>query len=131
MVEGSLDEPATVKVNGEPARRPTTMEFEATIQATPGANQFTVEATDGTGNTRTNTYQVAVSGASASYSYDPAGNLLSREEGGQTWTYTWNALNELKTVSRDGVLVAAFAYDPLGRRVEKEAPAPGGVVTTS
>jgi len=36
----------------------------------------------------------------------------------------WNAENQLKRVTKEGVEVARFAYDPLGRRVEKVA---GGV----
>ena len=44
--------------------------------------------------------------------------------GGHTWTYQWNALNQLTAVSKDGQPLATFKYDALGRRIEKVA---GGV----
>jgi RHS repeat-associated protein len=58
---------------------------------------------------------------------DPNGNLVSKAEGSDTWTYEWNARNELTRVLKNGVEQARFAYDPLGRRVEKVA---GGVTTS-
>jgi RHS repeat-associated protein len=38
-----------------------------------------------------------------------------------TFTYTWDAMNRLRTVTRDadGQLVATYSYDALGRRIEK------------
>jgi RHS repeat-associated protein len=58
---------------------------------------------------------------------DPNGNLTSKTEGTDVWTYTWNALNQLTKVEKNGAEVARLAYDPEGRRVEKLA---GGVTTT-
>ncbi len=58
---------------------------------------------------------------------DPNGNLTQKTEGSDSWTYTWNAENQLTKVEKDGAEVARFAYDPLGRRVEKVA---GGVTTS-
>ena len=52
---------------------------------------------------------------------DPNGNLASKVEGSDTWTYEWNAENQLKRVLLNGNEVARFAYDPIGRRVEKVA----------
>ena len=40
---------------------------------------------------------------------------------------TWNAENQLTKVQKNSAEVARFSYDPLGRRVEKDA---GGVTTT-
>jgi RHS repeat-associated protein len=51
--------------------------------------------------------------ASTSLSYDANGNLTS--DG--TNTYTWNARNQLASIS--GGVSASFAYDALGRRVSK------------
>ena len=58
---------------------------------------------------------------------DPNGNLTAKTEGTDSWTYTWNAENQLIKVEKNGAEVGRFAYDPLGRRVEKVA----GEVTTS
>ena len=122
VVEGTLDEEAAVSVNGAPARMVTPTHFEATIQSNPGTNAFTVAATDPSGNVRTDDYEVAVSGTASSYGYDAAGNLISKTLPGETWTYTWNALNQLTSASRNGALQASFQYDPLGRRVVKSTP---------
>lgn len=58
---------------------------------------------------------------------DPNGNLTSKTEGSDSWTYAWNAENQLTKVEKNGVEQARFAYDPLWRRVEKVA---GGVTTS-
>lgn len=62
-MEGVLNEPGKVKVNGEPARMRSAMSFEATVNAVVRANQFAVEAKDGSENSRTITYEVAAGGA--------------------------------------------------------------------
>ncbi|HYL86517.1 MAG TPA: RHS repeat-associated core domain-containing protein, partial [Candidatus Angelobacter sp.] len=48
-------------------------------------------------------------------SYDLNGNLTN--DG--TNTYTWNARNQLLSISVNGVTTASFQYDPFGRRVSK------------
>jgi RHS repeat-associated protein len=58
---------------------------------------------------------------------DPNGNLLSKVDGADSWTYEWNGNKELTRVSKNGIEQARFSYDPLGRRVEKAA---GGATTT-
>jgi RHS repeat-associated protein len=60
-------------------------------------------------------------------SIDPNGNLTTKTEGSDTWTYEWNAEDQLKRVTLNGNEVARFAYDPYGRRVEKVA---GGFTTS-
>jgi RHS repeat-associated protein len=74
-----------------------------------------------------------VTGATASYQYDPNGNLTQKVEDGETWVYVWNAEDELIRVCKDlvapqecdsdGIAVASFMYDPLGRRLERLAGA--------
>jgi len=58
---------------------------------------------------------------------DPNGNLATKTGGSDNWTYEWNAENQLTKVQKNGAEVARFAYDPLGRRVEKAA---AGVTTS-
>jgi RHS repeat-associated protein len=58
---------------------------------------------------------------------DSNGNLTQKTEGTDVWGYEWNANNELTRVTKNSVEQARFAYDPMGRRVEKVA---GGVTTT-
>jgi RHS repeat-associated protein len=54
-------------------------------------------------------------------SIDPNGNLTSKTEGNDTWTYEWDAENQLTRVLKNGVEQARYAYDPIGRRVERVA----------
>jgi len=70
-----------------------------------------------------------LSGAEKAFrvSIDLNGNLASRSDGTNTWTYEWTAESQLARVLLDGQEVARFAYDALGRRVEQTA---GGVTTT-
>lgn len=64
--------------------------------------------------------EMLLMGASGS-SYDRNGNLISRTDAAGAWTYEWDEENRLTRVTRDGLEVAAFKYDALGRRVEKSA----------
>jgi YD repeat-containing protein len=62
---------------------------------------------------------VTATGAGTTYTYDSNGNLTQRTQGTDTWTYSWNAENQLTKVEKNGAEVARFAYDAVGRRVEK------------
>lgn len=114
-------------VNGKPARMLSGNVFEATLDMVADTNTVTVQATDTNGNTATRNYEVDVSANAATYTYDPNGNLTSKTDGSDTWTYTWSAENQLTKVERNGAEVARFGHDPFGRRVEKVS----GAVTTS
>ena len=65
---------------------------------------------------------------SATFQYDLNGNMISKIDSTGSWTYDWNIENQLTRVLKNGAEVTRYAYDPLGRRVEKVA---GGVTTTS
>jgi len=93
--------------------------FEAELEMAAGANTVTVQATDASGNVTTRSYQVDVPAAGTSYGYDSNGNLTQKTEGSDTWTYSWNAENQLTKVEKNSVEQARFSYDPKGRRVEK------------
>ena len=129
---GALNEAGNVTftsatVNGKPARMLAGNAFEADVPVTPGTNAVTLVARDRTGNTTTKNYSVNVIGTGATYTYDLNGNLATKAEGLTTWTYEWDAEDQLKRVLNSGSEVARFAYDPLGRRVEMVA----GTVTTT
>jgi RHS repeat-associated protein len=57
----------------------------------------------------------------AQFTYDLNGNLATSSAPGDSRTYEWDAENRLKRVVRNGAELARFAYDPLGRRIEKTA----------
>jgi YD repeat-containing protein len=122
-----VSEPATVTVGGKAAAVTADNRFEGQTAVPGGTGQVAVTATDPSGNLRTNTYEVTQGATSKTFTYDPNGNLSTKTEGSDTWTYSWNAENELAKVEKNGVEQARFAYDPLGRRVEEVA---GGVTTS-
>ncbi len=129
-VAGALSEAATVTVSGAPASVSAANQFAGTAQVGTGAQNFTVVATDPSGNMRTNTYQVTVSGTAQTLVYDANGNLCAK--GGTTCTngtttYEWDADNRLVDVKQGGTTLASFVYDGLGRRSQKIS---GGVTHT-
>lgn len=115
--KGTVGEPATVTLQGKPALVTAANRFEGSAQVTPGTNTVAVVATDPSGNTRTNTYQVTVASGSKSLSYDANGSLTSSG----TKTYEWDGQNRLTRVLDNAAEVAAFTYDAFGRRAQKVA----------
>lgn len=81
------------------------------ILTTAGAEQY--DAVTGRLLQRTD------AGGTWSYTYDRAGNLVQAVQGSVTWVYGYDALNRLRSVRRNGVLIARYAYDVLGRRIVK------------
>jgi RHS repeat-associated protein len=120
-VAGTTSEAATVTLDGQPATSVGGQGFEGEIEAPAGTSTFEVQATDASGNPRTSTYEFDAGTGSATYDYDANGNLIEKVEGGETWTYEWNAEGQLTRVLKDSVEVASFRYGPLGRRVERVA----------
>lgn len=122
LIQGVLDEPGTVAVDGKPASLLAGNRFETTVDVPAGATTVEIAATDGSGNVRTSTYEVDETGGPAAFQYDASGNLIERIEAATVWKYEWNGENEITRVLANGAEVARFAYDPLGRRVEKATP---------
>ena len=119
---GTTNEPASVTIAGKPA----TTTADNSLQrpgrrSAPAPRTWPSPRRTPSGNTRTNTYRVSASGAGATYTYDPNGNLTAKTEGTDNWVYTWNAENQLTKVEKNGAEIARFAYDAVGRRVEKVA----------
>ncbi|HSH93313.1 MAG TPA: RHS repeat-associated core domain-containing protein [Roseimicrobium sp.] len=126
--QGTITEPGTVTVNGTPASMPTSTTFTANPVLGTGSNLVAVAATDGSGNTTANNYEVSVSalGATTSPVYDAAGNLT---DDGNGKTYEWDAGNRLLAIN-NGTLRSEFTYDPLGRRVQIVEKDGGMVLST-
>jgi len=123
LFRGMVNEAATVTVGAKPAQVAPDNRFEGTAQVAAGTNTVEVKATDSSGNLRTNTYQVGVSGAPTSYTYDANGNLI----GDGTRTFEYDAENRLTRVLNGASEVARFIYDGQSRRAQKIA---GGVTTS-
>lgn len=114
-VAGTLDEPAVVTVNGQPAAVDATNAFSADVSLAPGTHTLSIVATDGSSNTSTKTYEITVGTGTAArtLTYDLNGNLLGDGAGR---TFTWDAVNRLASITM-GTDVTGFVYDGAGRRV--------------
>jgi RHS repeat-associated protein len=124
IFKGTVSEPGTVTVGGKPATVTADNRFEGQSVVPAGTGQVAVTATDPSGNTRTNTYEVTQGAASKVFTYDLNGNMIS--DGPRT--YEWDVENRLVAV-HDGSHSTEFAYDAFGRRwavTEKE----GGAVVS-
>ncbi|MBS0661392.1 MAG: putative Ig domain-containing protein, partial [Verrucomicrobia bacterium] len=69
--------------------------------------------------------QIATFGTE-SFGHDANGDLTTRVDANGTTTYVYGPQQELTEIRRDGVTVATYAYDVLGRRLWKDV---GGVRT--
>ena len=131
---GQLDKPGTVTVQGKPARMLEGNKFEIDVDVHPNDNTIEAVATNLNGYSGTQSFTVSVPAASLTQTFDANGNLATKTDSSGTWTYVWNAENQLLRVclnadpcTPEATAVARFRYDPIGRRVEKVA----GTVTTA
>ena len=90
------------------------------MPVTGGTNTVTIAATDPSGNAATAMYEVDVSDASKTFTYDANGNLTS--DG--TRSFEWDARNQLVAVTV-GSHRSEFVYDGLRRRVRMVEKAAG------
>jgi RHS repeat-associated protein len=109
---GTVSEPSTVTVQGTPATVSADNRFEGLAEVTGGTSTVAVQATDPSGNVRTNTYQVSQSGASKTLTYDANGSLT----GDGTRTFEWDGVNRLTAINQ-GTHRSEFTYDGWGHRV--------------
>jgi len=123
LFRGTLNEAATVSIQGKPGQVAADNSFVGAAPVPSGTSNVVVAATDASGNTRTNTYQVTEAGSTTTYTYDAAGNLT----GDGTRTFEWDAENRLTAVKQGAATLASFVYDGDGRRAQKIA---GGVTAT-
>ncbi|MDD5262789.1 MAG: hypothetical protein PHD76_13165 [Methylacidiphilales bacterium] len=101
--------------------------FQTYMQMQPGANNVAVEATDASGNVRTNTYQVTVANnLQRTLTYDADGNLLND---GQK-SYTWDALNRLTRITYADNTSTEFTYNGVGQRIKIVEKNASGSVTS-
>jgi RHS repeat-associated protein len=121
---GSVSEPASVTIQGQPVTVDANNGFSGSAPAPTGTTTVVITATDGSGNQSTATYQVDQTSASKAFAYDANGNLTS--DGIRS--FTWDAKNRLLSVTI-GSKTSEFTYDGLDRRVrivEKD----GGATTS-
>lgn len=117
LLEGTVSEPATITVAGSTAAVSSQNVFSGSAPVSSGTGQVVVQATDASGNVRTNAYEVTQAGATRAFAYDANGNTIS--DG--TKTYEWDAENRLIAVKHGATPLASFTYDGNGRRATKAA----------
>jgi RHS repeat-associated protein len=111
---GTTNEPARVMVNGKVVSNTAGNTFQTQVPVGSGTSTVTVAATDPSGNTASQAYEVDSNGSGRSFTYDANGNLTS--DG--TRTFEWDARNQLVAVSV-GAQRSEFGYDGLQRRAQK------------
>ena len=123
IVEGTLNEAASVSVSGKPAQVtsvPGTSDFNfrKEIPVAQGNNTFQIIATDRKGNPRTQNYSVNVGAAQKTYDYDLNGNLLREKSptGSIIRSFEWDGADRLKAIN-SGTQRIAWTYNGNGQRV--------------
>jgi RHS repeat-associated protein len=61
----------------------------------------------------------------ASFGYDANGSLSSKTDASGSWTYSWDHENRLKQASKASGVTVSYAYDALGRRVQRTSTTEG------
>jgi YD repeat-containing protein len=109
---GAVAEAAKVTIQGNAALVNADNTFGGTAIVSSGTSSIEVKATDYSGNTRTNTYNVNASASSKTFAHDANGNL----SGDGSRTFEWDGENRLLAVNT-GSLRSEFTYDGYSRRV--------------
>ena len=113
---GTVNEPANVTIAGQPAVVDPTNTFRGPAPTINGTTTVSITATDPSGNTASRQYEVDVTGAPKTFTYDANGNMTS--DG--TRTFEWDARNQLVAVNV-GTQRSEFGYDGAGRKSLLEA----------
>jgi YD repeat-containing protein len=94
----------------------TATNFIAEYAAGTNLNYFSVTATDVSGNSITNAYQLTVSanGLPTCFSYDKSGNQLVKSNANQVLTFGWDGADRCTAIT-NGNLRTILAYDGLNR----------------
>jgi RHS repeat-associated protein len=109
---GTVDEAAKVTIQNKPAIVNADNTFGGTAMVSSGTSTVEVKATDYAGNTRTNTYEVGVTGSSKAFTHDANGNMT----GDGTRTFEWDGENRLVAINQ-GTHRSEFTYDGQSRRI--------------
>ncbi len=129
--KGHLDEIGTVTVTGSPAPVDSrTTNFVGYAQVNLGTNVVPIIATDYSGNSRTNNYQVVITNALGLLlpKYDANGNMTNDSAG---LSYEYDAANRTTAINRGTTNRTEMTYDGLGRRVKIVEKLNGVAVSTN
>lgn len=121
---GTVNEPASVTIAGQPAVVDPTNTFRGPAPTINGTTTVSITATDPSGNVASRQYEVDVTGAPKTFTYDANGNMTS--DG--TRTFEWDARNRLSAVHSAGTSTA-YLYSGLQLLVRVTHTAGGTVVS--
>ena len=107
---GTVNEPATVTIQGQPATVSASGAFAGGASVATGTNLVAIQATDAAGNTATASYQVPVGANAKTFTFDANGNLLA--DGLRQ--FEWNGRNHLSAIV-DGDRRIESSYNGLQR----------------
>ena len=115
-VAGFISTTGNVAIAGSPARMLTTTNFVGQLSTSIGTNSFPVVATDISGNSTTNWYQLTVSanGLDTQFTYDLAGNQLTKSNSAGVLALGWDSADRCTAIT-NGSLRTAIAYDGISR----------------
>lgn len=130
--KGSLNETGTVMVAGSPATMKAYTNFTGSANVSLGTNVVQIIASDYSGHSNTNKFQVIVTnnGVAETISFDLNGNETSVVSATSTNSYQWDAANRLVSITGQ-TNQSLFTYDGLGRRVQITELQNGVTVSTS
>ena len=111
-------------IGGQPAVVSGANAFARGVPVVPSTNTVAITATDPNRNMATATYEVDVTDAAKTFTYDANGNLTA--DGSRT--FEWDARNQLVAVTV-GTHRSEFVYDGLQRRV-RQVEKDNGVTTS-
>jgi RHS repeat-associated protein len=109
---GTVNEPASVTIQGAPAVVDSANTFRGVSSLPSGTGTVSIVATDPSGNQATKQYELNVTGGAKTLTYDANGNLTS--DGVRS--FEWDAANRLVAVTFQANRTE-FAYDGEQRRV--------------
>jgi RHS repeat-associated protein len=113
---GTVSEPATVTVGGNPATVDSSNDWLGEAAVVPGQDVVPVTATDSQGNSTNKSILLTVTGGpNRTLTYDSNGNLTNNGAG---QSYQWDAENRLVSVTQ-ATGVTGFVYDGLGHRLQE------------
>jgi RHS repeat-associated protein len=134
LFAGTVDEAALVTVNGVSAKvsgpnAGGAYRFESVIPLPDGTSTVTIAATDGSGNIRTQTYQLTTTATATVYEYDTNGNLRFEREpnGAVRREFRWDQADRLLEIIV-GSHESEFEYDGNSRRVRSKEFENGALV---
>lgn len=110
-IAGTVNETATVTIQGKTVSVDASGDFRGTVPTTAGTNTFTIVATDASGNQTTRQFEADVAGQARTFTYDMNGNMTGDGER----ILEWDARNRLVRATK-GAVTEVYTYNGKDQR---------------